>query len=477
MKRINLIVILFTSILLLSCSEDVMQDINKNVNNPTNVASKLIVTDVINNTSFNVTGADLALYASVYVEYNVGIWNQMYNAEIRTGEPSSSTTYNNTWGSIYNNLLNLRTIINKCSPDGDEPDNNVTLGIAQVLSAYNLAILTDMFGDVPWNEALQPGIVWAPALDKQEKVYEEINKFLTEGIANLEKPSTIAALGTQDPIFAGKAASWIKFAYGLKARYTMRLSKVKPDYDGVIAAAGKSFTKSSEEAKFKTGTIKNPFYKFFTDRDYFGASQSLHEKLIARSDPRDGKYFKAYPGVSSLEFAPNGKPDQVQGKYGISALSIATAPIYLMSYHELEFLLAEAYARKGGASLTSAKDHLKKAIEASFLKSGLTAADATAYYTATVEPKLTSDAEALKEIMIQKYIGLYEGESLETYNDIRRLRAMGHSDFIQLSNTLKFPVRYTYGADDVTTNSNVRNAYGDGQYVYSENVWWAGGTR
>ena len=56
---------------------------------------------------------------------------------------------------------------------------------------------------------------------------------------------------------------------------------------------------------------------------------------------------------------------------------------------------------------------------------------------------------------------------------------MGES-FIELSNPnnkSKFPLRYTYGSSDVLSNQNVKEAFGDGQYVYSENVWWAGGTR
>ena len=41
----------------------------------------------------------------------------------------------------------------------------------------------------------------------------------------------------------------------------------------------------------------------------------------------------------------------------------------------------------------------------------------------------------------------------------------------------KFPLRCPYGNDDTTTNPNIQAAYGDGQYVFTENVWWAGGTR
>jgi len=477
MKNINFIITVLISLGLFSCSEDVMQRINENPNNPTDVASKLIITDIINSTSYNVTGADFALYASVYVEYNVGIWNQMYNAEIRTTDPVSSTTYNNTWGSVYSNLLNLKTIIAKCSADGTEPDNTTVLGMAQILSAYNLAVLTDLMGDVPWTEALQPGVFWTPKLDSQQSIYEAVNQFLTDGIANLGKTTSVPVIGKQDIIYGGKAASWLKFAYGLKARYAMRLSKIKPDYNAVIDAANKSFASKSEEAIFKSASVKNPFQQFFAERDYFGASQSLHDKLTERKDPRDAKFFKAYPGSSELIFAPNGSPMQIQKYYGISAqaTSIATIPIYLMSYHELEFLKAEAYARNN--DIENAKAHLKIAVTTAFTNAGLTAADATDYFTSSIEPRLVGQAETIKEVMLQKYLGLFEGEAIETYNDIRRLRAMGQGDFIPLANPGKFPLRYTYGADDVTTNVNVKNAFGDGSYVYTENVWWAGGTR
>ena len=480
MKIKSLLVILLAAFFgMFSCSEDTMLKINQDKNHPTDMAPRLIITDIINKTSFTVTGADFALYASVFVEYNVGIYNQMYNAEIRVGEPTSATTYNNTWGSVYENLLNLRTIIEKCSPGGPEENNTTVLGMAQVLSAYNLAVLTDLMGDVPWTEALQPGVIWTPILDKQESIYEAINQFITDGIANLEKTSAIAAIGNQDPLYAGRADSWKKFAYGLKARYAMHLSKVKPNYDAVLDAANKSFTQKSEEASYKCASlnVKNPFWQFFNDRDYFGASQSLFDKLEELDDPRIDAYFAPNPKTKAVEIAPNGTPVQAQGFYAVSgqATSISTLPIFLMSYHELEFLKAEAYARKN--DLANAKIHLQTAIETSFTNVGLPKADGTNYYTATVEPLLVNQQEAVKAIMMQKYLGLYEAESIETYNDIRRLMAMGEGSTIPLANKGKFPLRYTYGADDVTTNVNVANAYKDGSYVYTDNVWWAGGSR
>ena len=344
MKNISYLIILFATLGLFACSEDIMQEINNNPNNPADVASKFIITDVINSTSFSVASGDFAFYASVYIEYNVGIYNQMYNAEVRLGEPSNATTYNNTWNSVYTNLLQLKTIIAKCSEGGDEEGNTTVLGMAQILSAYNLAILTDVMGDVPWTEALQPSVIWTPQLDKQEDIYRAVNKFIDDGIAHLEAETDFEEIEAQDPIFEGKADSWIKFAYGLKARYAMRMSKIAPNYDVVINAANNSFTNKSDEAIFtcSTSTIRNPFYLFFTDRNYFGASESLHNKLVSRNDPRDTIFFKPHPKADALHFAPNGKPEQRQDYYGISALAVASAPIYLMSFHELEFLKAEA---------------------------------------------------------------------------------------------------------------------------------------
>ena len=476
-KIIKLLTIPALILMMAGCSQDTLEDINVNVNNPEDVPSKLIITDVMTKSAFSITGSDLAFYASVYVEHNVGIFNQMYSAELRSGEPSMATTYNNNWGTIYETLYNLKIIIAKTSEGGEEEGNFHTLGIAQVLNAYNLAILTDLFGDVPYSEALQPGVIFQPKLDKQEDLYMEIFRLLDAGIDNLGKETVVAGLGGQDFIYKGKIANWTKFAYGLKARYTARLThKNGPKWDQVIEFANKSFASAAEEAKFlyDGASTNSPFYTFYKDRDYFGASASLHDKLVERNDPRDDEFFIPYPGSDEVIFAPNGTPNQSQQYYGISGIMTKTTPTYLMSYHEVEFLKAEAYARQGGAS-ADAEAALKNGVKAAFAKVGLELEDE--YFTDEVLTKFAADP--IKEVMVQKYLSFYETEAVEAYNDIRRLKAMGNN-FIKLdnpNNATKFPLRFTYGADDVTTNLNIADAYGTGIYVYTEKVWWAGGTR
>lgn len=479
----KILYILFTGLIsvgMWSCSEDIMDEINENVNDPTEVGSNLIITDAMITSAFTITGSDLAFYASIYVEHNTGIWNQSYNAEIRSGEPISATTYNNSWNAIYNNLFNLKTIIEKCSEGGEEEGNYHTLGIAQALMAHDLATLTDLMGDVPWSEALQPGIIFTPVLDNQEAIYAEVNRLLDAAIENLNRETVFPSLGSQDFIYGGNSELWKKFAYGLKARYAMQLSLRNANYADVITFADQSFADPSEQAQleYDGSTTISPFYKFFTDRDYFGASESLYNKMEERGDPRIDLYWEEYPGSGEFVLAPNGTPTQVQGFYAISSLSNPTAPTFLLSYHEVEFLKAEAYVRLG--QMDNAAEALENAITAAFAKEnvGLSAEDAATYFEESVLPGF--QANPLAEVMNQKYIAFFEEEAVQAYNDYRRLEAMG-DHVIELENPRNaenlFPKRFTYGSSDVTTNVNVREAYGDGRYIYSEDVWWAGGSR
>ena len=109
----------------------------------------------------------------------------------------------------------------------------------------------------------------------------------------------------------------------------------------------------------------------------------------------------------------------------------------------------------------------------------LTDADAEAYADRILDG-LTGE-DLLKEVLVQKYIAMYgaNGESTEAYNDVRRLKALGE-EFIELANpknSNRFPLRFGYANSDTQANPNVKAAFGDGQYVYKEPVWWAGGSR
>jgi hypothetical protein len=484
MKKLLYIFLALVVIALQSCTQKIMDEINFNPDNPTDVSSRLTLSDNMIELGVTGVGGSMMFYTSIYVEHTVGDHAQHLSAEIRAGEPVSATTYNNDWNTIYNQLWSLRKVIERCSDGGKEEGAYHNLGRAQLLSAYYLAILADGWGDTPWEEALDPSTYMQPQLSSQELIYNDVLQFIDDAIANFQKDD-LSNMGAQDVYYGGDVDSWLKFAYALKARYLLRLSLRNPSYSEVITAANNSFTGIADQCLLTfdgSSSQTAAWYRMLKDRNSHAASLSLHEKLLSRSDPRDDIYFIPNPeGDGTLIFAENGQNSDVQSEFGISGLSVADAPTYIFSYHELEFIKAEAYVRLGGASnLALAKTALKNAITAAFQKPnvGLTATDADDYFTANVEPLF--DADPLSEVMNQKYIAFYEEEALEAYSDIRRLKAMG-DDVIELKNpynqTVGFPQRFTYGSADVTTNPNVAAAYGDGKYIYTEKVWWAGGTR
>ena len=519
-KILGLLLLTVSLLLMESCSKKELDKINSNLNNPLDVPAKFTLTDVMTSTAFNVVGSDLSLYASVYIEHEEGVWNQMYNAEKRTGEPVASTTYNNSWVTIYNNIKALKIVIAKTSEGGEEAGNDVTCGIAKVLLAYNLGVLTDFFGDVPFAET---GIMnedgslkyMQPQVDKQSDLYPQIQTLLDDAITLLQGSDEAPAggIGSQDLIYSGKKDNWAKAAYGLKARYLMHTLKLSADVEGdmmkVLDYVSKSFTGPAEEFKYTSydGDIDNPvninpLFGISYARDMLGVSKSLAQKFKDLNDPRGDQAFMSYDWEQiSLDDAidqagENGDPIQKQYEYPISMAEYApTAPTMLLSYHEIMFLKAEALARLNEPG--DAKDALEQAIIAAFANlehtitstingSGvggevdLSEPVATAYFTDEVSGRF--DADPLQEIMLQKYLAFYggSGESSEAYNDYRRLKALGEENFIPLANPLnssRFPLRFTYGNSDVLANPNVSSIYGDGSYVYTENVWWAGGTR
>lgn len=500
MKRIKYILasIVISAFALQSCSEDKMDDINDNKNNPKDVEARFILTEVMTKTGFYVTGSDLAFYASIYTELLGGAHAQFYNAQERLGEPALSTTYNNLWNAIYINLRSLKLAEQSCSVGGKEAGNYNALGIAQILKAYNLALLTDLFGDVPYSEALEPLKNPQAKIDRQEDIYKEVFRLLDEGIVNLQKESKYPSIGKQDLIYkAGDSESWIKAAYGLKARYLMRLSFKNPDYQGVIDNVNKSFAHSMEDFKYQVPAVRYPFATLYYDRNGLFSSKTYHD-LMERLDPNDPRlddYFvkvgKENPKVSLVDHSS--RVTQSQSAYSPSGLSwwnpndeknTANA-VYLMSYHELLFLKAEAQARLGNpeanATLQAAVDagYINKKQKFTYIR----------YVPKPDEPKpengynrdlptnLTGN-DLLKRIAEEKYLSAFEVESIEMYNDIRRWKAMGENLIeLQHRDPTKFPKRFAYGNSDVSNNPHVRAAYGDGSYVYTEDVWWAGGTR
>ncbi|MCC8171875.1 MAG: SusD/RagB family nutrient-binding outer membrane lipoprotein [Parabacteroides sp.] len=505
---------------LTGCSEDTMDKINQDNDHAHAVDARFILTDVITSTAFSNVGGDFNTYGSSYIEYEVGVDNQLYNAEIRLNEPSAASTFQNSWLNQYMTLRNARIAIAQCEEGNRDEGNNVTRGIAEVLAAYNSALIADMFGDAPFSQAAlidEHGspLYKNPKMDTQEDIYKGVMQYLDDAIAHLQQ-SDVQPIGSSDLLYNGNSGKWLRFAYGLKARYTMRLlnrsADRTKDLEAILDYIDKSFASAGEQAEFSLYDSNNinPLFGFYDARAALALSESLCQKLAERNDPRIqrailspmveiGDDYKLYQvtGINDPHYvpAPNGSPKQSMQAYGVSAFMYAqTAPTVLLSYHELQFLKAEALCRLN--RLPEAEEALKEGVVAGLLNAEAAIESAEDYLgadliqvNATLDETVAEDyfdneveplfaLNPLKETMVQKYLAFWgaSGEATEMYNDIRRWKAEGN-EYVVLKNTRKFPLRCPYGNSDTTTNPEVKAAYGDGQYVYTEPVWWANGTR
>ncbi len=134
-----------------------------------------------------------------------------------------------SWAGYYGILRNNDEFYQKAL-DGDFKFHQ---GVALVMEAYTFGLITDLWGDAPYTEALQgedgPDN-FKPAYDNQQTIYMGI-------LADLETANTLLSQDqgsylniepSQDVIYGGDASKWRKFANSLALRYYMRLSVKDP---------------------------------------------------------------------------------------------------------------------------------------------------------------------------------------------------------------------------------------------------------
>ena len=508
MKKYIYLAAALLSLSLASC-EDVMDDINKKADNPANdmINPALPLTDGIMSTGYTTVSGNLAWGASSLTEQLVGVgMNQFYDLEIRNvSQTASSSTYNNEWNGTYYNIYNLKLAVAKSEEGGAYSEYVDVRGMSKVLLALNFGVLTDLFGDIPCSEATENT---QPKVDKQQDVYTTIFSYLDGAIADLEsaKADGVAFAGSQDILYNGDLDKWIAFAYALKARYNLHLMAVDQNAAANALAAAQKAKELGFDGAEITGFTSyassncNPWAAFWGDRNYNAASKTVADLMNDRNDPRIDVYATpwAYQGVVlATGVAVPGNLEDARTVYGtaegegfalpawLNVYSFAegeAASIHLMSKAELYFILAELEARNGA----DYSEDFAVAVEASFAdygNFGVSVNGTAADYVASLSSRLSENA--LKEIMIQKYLSQCRDEQIETYNDFRRMEALGNAgDYVQKTNGYntqggnnRWPVRYPYGNSDVIANPNVADLYGDGMYVFTEKVWWAGGTR
>ncbi len=481
MKLINKLFILLLGLMIFSSCDKDFEEINTNPNEPIAVPSGLLLADIVrvaqNNLYNTFVGGDMG---SCWAQQ---IAKVQYNDEARY-VPRPSVIQDLVWKGMWEDVVgDSRTMYNLAV---DEEDTAMQ-GVALVMQAYGLGILTDAFGMIPYTEALQSGTSnFSPAYDSQEVVYDGILSLLDEANTLLAEGGTMN-YPTSDIVYGGNVANWQKFANSLKFRSLMRIS-AKRDVSGALTEllSRPMFTSNAEEAKLvylSADPNANPIFERIIQgtRNEWKANEVLVNMLVENNDPR----LPVYVGVNDAgEYRgkPSGLRDVPNDTYSyanVSPLGAAVlnpnAPGYLMSYAQLSFLMAEAAQR--GWIAADAATHYNNGIAASFstLRTNLDETesyDLMGSYDDYIAQSAVAYNGTLKQIGEQAWLAMFP-QGFESWTEWRR------TGFPELSPALEgeidqIPSRYTYPGIEQSVNAASYEAAvaAQGPDLLTTKVWW-----
>lgn len=389
----------------------------------------------------------------------------------------------NYWNAIYRDCItDLRAAKAAVPTDLAVPAANKdnTLAVAELLEIYAWANLVEVFGSVPYTQALDATNL-QPTYDDQATIYADLITRLDAVISKFDASKAIGT-GENDLIFPGTSATattaeWLKFANAMKLRMALVLADADPAKAKTMAEAtvGKLPASSADAVDLtfdRTVPNTNPLYEdlVYSNRiDFVGANTFINPlkglagtasgvPVTGAVDPRLDDYFNpaTSPDVPTDPYI-GGDVGRTNNKETASRpgskLEAQTLPGVLVSYAQVELMLAEAVER-GFAMGGTAASHYNAGVRASIQEWGGSTAEADAYLALPTIAYATAPGTYKQKIGYQYWVALYN-QPTESWTQWRRL------DYPQLAlaanpvNSITvIPRRFLYP----TSEQNLNNA-------------------
>lgn len=278
-------------------------DINVDPNNPArvNVSQLLTAGEIAMVNSFGIGSPGLSTPTSILVHQTVqrGSVDQ-YNVSTEDFQIQTA------WQNLYSGALEDFDVIVE---QGTEEGNPQYVGVARILTAYTYSMMVDMWGDIPFSEALNGADVQYPVYDDDATIYPQLLAMIDEGIADIAKEEGVGP-GADDVIYGGDLDKWRKFAKTLKLKMYNQIRLVDDVADEVNAlmAEGDLMEDVEDDFELEYGSSvapddRNPafvleytpgnrlsyispyFYEIMTDKS------ALNDVLSGIADPRVPYYW------------------------------------------------------------------------------------------------------------------------------------------------------------------------------------------
>jgi hypothetical protein len=493
-----------------------LTELNEDPNNPTTVETANLFTNAEQDLATELSGSfTLGRFSNLYAQY----WTQnQYTEEDRYQFPSRRQgVVRGHWEDFYLILNDLQEIkrLARENPDAvslyGPADNQVAM--ATILQSYIFQVMTDIWGPIPFDEALQGRDgEFSASYTPQPQIYAALLDSLTAASAaiDVDQPTFPRA----DLIYGGDMAQWKRLANSLKMRVALRAVEGVQDAPGesglTLADLEAALTSALEDGVLTDGDAalipfsgaapyQNPIYlNYLNGRDDWAVPVALLGTMNVLEDPRRDVYATAIDGafVPYTYGLPRSQSFARFAEGGFSrpgdALTAADTPAFLMLYDEVLFIQVEAAER--GLLSGDAAGLYRDAIRASVVfwhefdaTESLDAGAVEAYLDRVPydngnewAPVATGDQPTWKQTLgIQKWLALYM-QGVQGWAEFRRL------DFEGILQTPPgnpgqdafgnpFPLRIPYPQIEISTNPGSYQAALEelgGDDTQGVRLWW-----
>lgn len=386
MKYIKNLFLAFIILGFASCTDD-FAEINENPNLPTDVGPSNLLSSII----FDPINPNLWMqikFSSQVMQYFVWTNENAFDVYNFSGD---AAVMDAVWSANYAALRNSIDMVSRA--DGD----NGYLAAAKILDAYHLAVLTDIWRNVPNAQGGLGLTNVQPSYDSQDEIFADILSKLEEANTMLAQGGTAFGQGG-DVLFGGDVMRWRQMANSLRLKYLMRVSNVDASAQGKFeqiandASTYPIITSNDNEAVFDiTGSAPNVSdFANITTLAGITVSQRFVDQLGNRTpanysddDPRmdffcrmraDGSDDETTARAAGFIGVESGVNESVAKTVAEEHNSTKIRPIFqdqkgllnfaYIAYSELQFILAEA-ALKGWNVPESAETYYANGVTAS----------------------------------------------------------------------------------------------------------------
>lgn len=373
-----LYIISAVALLLVACTKD-FEEYNTDPNNPTKVTTASLLTNaqkaILDHTRDAWWGGRQTF-----------VWSQYFSQRNYTEEDRyliRQNVNNSYWGILYRDVMDLVEIIRLNTDDATKdaasvygPNNN-QIAVAKILKAYVMQIMTDTWGDMPYQQAFDIENHLSPVYDTQESIYADLIKELTDASDMIDINESAFTVG--DIIYGGDPVRWKRFANSLKLRVAIRMKDVPNSnwqtyFDEAVAAG--VFQSNNDNALFTyIGTDPNnsPMYNeyrvnlrndFTVSKQFVDLLKGIDDTLNNKTNPFQGMIdprFAIFISDVNVDVFGGGDPLQIEGiPYGLSnanarrfrsftpnffyylaIFNLPNAKLAYMTYPEVCFLMSE----------------------------------------------------------------------------------------------------------------------------------------